>query len=319
MKVCIVGGSGFVGTQLVNCLAGQSVSVDVLCRYPGARRDLSVAPKSRLYAVDVYDQQALRTRFVGADAVINLVGILNEKPHDGSGFELAHVQLLNHLATACEQAGVKRFIQMSALNANHAIDSSSSHYLRTKGEAEVVLHQRKLDVTIFRPSVIFGAQDSFLNRFHGLLKIAPFLPLACPQSRFQPVFVGDVVRSFSTALTTHGTIGQSYDLVGPKTYTLLELVQYVMKLTATKRPIVGLPDWASRLQASIFEWLPGKPFSKDNYRSLQRDSISDNNGLPILGIEPTALEAIAPGYLGARSRAARYQNFRRHAARTQAN
>ena len=221
---------------------------------------------------------------------------------------------------ACTQTKVKRLLHMSALHANEA---GPSHYLRSKGRAEKRVHQvssHDINVTSFRPSVIFGPGDSFLNRFAALLRQLPLIfPLACPGSRFQPVYVENVAEVFCDALGNHETYGQVYNLCGPRTYTLQALVEYVAKLTGTRRYVYGLNDWQSWMQAAVVEWsilLPWvkeKPFSLDNYRSLGVDSICPvGHGLP-LGITADALEDIAPGYLMPKSD--QFKALRRHARR----
>ncbi len=307
-KICILGGSGFVGTHLVNRLYPRHREVLVLCRNPGTRPEASMIPAVRLIGTDVYDPERLAGHFAGAGAVINLVGILNERGFGGKGFQRAHVDLTAAALEACKRAGVRRFLQMSALNAGRG----ESHYLKSKGAAEALVSSADgIDWTIFQPSVIFGPGDGFLNRFASLLKIAPVLPLACPNTRFQPVYVGDVGRAFAAALERRETFGQTYQLGGPRVYTLRELVSYVRDLLSLKRLIVGLPKALSRLQGLVMDFVPGKPFSSDNYKSLQLDSVVDEDGLKRLGLNATALEAVAPSYLGPGSRAARYHSLRR--------
>ncbi len=307
-KICILGGSGFVGTHLVNRLYPNCREVLVMCRNPGARRDASMIPGVRLAAADGRDVDGLARHFDGASAVINLVGILNERGFGGKGFQRAHVDLTAAALAACDAAGVRRFLQMSALNAGRG----ESYYLKTKGAAEALVREAQgIDWTIFQPSVIFGPGDGFMNRFAALLKIAPVLPLACPNTRFQPVYVGDVGAAFARALARPDSIGQTYQLGGPRTYTLRELVGYVRDVLGLKRWIVGLPDPLARLQALVMDFVPGKPFSSDNYKSLKLDSVVEQDGLARLGVAATPLEAIAPGYLGPGSRAARYHSLRR--------
>ncbi|MDH3282771.1 MAG: complex I NDUFA9 subunit family protein, partial [Gammaproteobacteria bacterium] len=237
-------------------------------------------------------------QFEGRDTVINLIGILNEKGRSGKGFMRAHAELPGKIVQACRETGVTRQLHMSAL---HAARTAPSHYLRTKalGE-ETALRAESPDfhVTSFRPSVIFGPGDSFLNRFAGLLRLAPgVFPLACSGSRFQPVYVEDVVRAFADSLDNHKTFGQHYNLCGPQVYTLREIVEYVAKLIDKRVCVVGLPDGLSYLQAAALEFAPGKPFSLDNYRSLQVDSVCEKGFPEVFGITPTSLEEIAPGYL----------------------
>jgi len=198
----------------------------------------------------------------------------------------------------CRETGVPRLLHMSALQAAR---TAPSHYLRTKALGEEAVHRAEgpdFHVTSFRPSVIFGPGDGFLNRFAGLLRFVPgFFPLACPGARFQPVYVEDVVRAFADSLDNHKTFGQRYDLCGPQIYTLREIVEYVAKLLDKRVCVVGLPDGLSWLQAAMLEFAPGKPFSLDNYRSLQVDSVCEKGFPEVFGITPARLEEIAPGYL----------------------
>lgn len=297
-NLCVLGGTGFVGRQLLNQLTPGGHRIKVLTRRPERHRDLRVLPTVELLEADVHDPVVLRETFRGCDAVINLVGILNEA---GQGFAAVHVKLPRKIAQACKEAGVRRVLQMSALHADAA--NGSSHYLRTKGAGEDLMHAAAADglqVTSFRPSVIFGPRDSFINRFAGLLRLAPYLfPLACPDSRFAPVYVGDVARAFIIALENGATIGNRYDLCGPRVYTLREIVELTAREFGLRRKIIGLNDTLSRWQARLFEFVPGKPFTLDNYRSLQVDSVCHgDNGLLQLGITPTSLEAVLPRYPG---------------------
>jgi NADH dehydrogenase len=251
--------------------------------------------------------------------VINLAGILNERGHDGSGFRHVHVDLPEKVAQACLDAGIKRLLHMSALNAD--ANKGASYYLRSKGEGEsriLPLAEQGLQVTIFRPAVIFGPGDNFFNRFGTLLKISPFIfPLACPDARFAPVYVGNVAQAFVRTLTDKRSFGQSYELCGPNIYTLKQLVEYTASVLGLKRRVIGLSDKLSRLQAAIFEYLPGKLFSKDNYASLQIFNICRQNGLSKLEIKPTAIEAVVPEYLGQHNQRAYYLELRRHAQRNE--
>lgn len=298
-KVCILGGTGFVGRHLAAKLVARGHSVKVLTRHRFLHTDMLVLPTLTLVQADVYDAGVLREAFIGCDAVINLVGILNERGHKGHGFAEAHVTLTTAVLEACRGASIKRLLHMSALNAEI---HGPSHYLRTKGTAEqLVFAAKHVDPTVFQPSVIFGSGDSFLTRFAGLLKRMPFFPLAFPKARFAPVYVGDVAEAFTCCLEQRAGIGRRYVLFGPRTYSLHELVAYAGQVSGHRRFILGLPRPAAWLQAATMEWLPGKPFSLDNYRSLTRDSVSEEDGLAALQIAATPLEAIAPLYLsGAR-------------------
>lgn len=308
--VCILGGTGFVGGHLAARLTASGRQVRIITRHRQRHRDLLVLPGVQLVEGDVYDPATLRRQFAGCQAVVNLVGVLNEKGHDGSGFRRAHVDLTRHVLEACRDTGVKRLLHMSSLNADSG--SGPSLYLRTKGEAEnlVRAHSGETAGTVFRPSVIFGPGDGFLNRFAGLLRISPVLPLACPDARFAPVYVGDVVQRFVDSLEDRASHGERHDLCGPRVYTLRELVRYTARIMGVRRAVIGLPDWAARLQATVFEYVPGKPFSMDNYRSLQLDSVCPGGGTCT-----TPLETIAPSYLGRDDRNARLQRWRSTAGR----
>ena len=297
-KICLLGGTGFVGKCLAARLCEAGHDVVILTRHRERRRDLLVLPTVRLVQGDVYDPEFLRKQFEDRDAVINLVGILNEKGRDGRGFARVHTELPSMIVEACRQTGVTRLLHMSAL---HASPAAPSHYLRTKALGEDAVHRAEnpdFHVTSFRPSVIFGPGDSFLNRFAGLLRLTPgVFPLACPQARFQPVYVEDVVRAFVESLGNHKTFGQRYDLCGPKVYTLREIVEYVARFIGKRVCILGLNDALSYLQAAALEFVPGKPFSLDNYRSLQVDSVCESGFPEVFGVVPTPLEQIAPGYI----------------------
>ncbi len=314
--IAILGGTGFVGTWLASRLYREGHRLRVLTRNRERNRDLLVIPTLELLEVDIFDSEALATAVSGCDVLINLVGILNEPGHRGYGFQHAHVQLAKTVIGVCQAQGIGRVLHMSALNAD-AI-KGKSHYLRSKGEAEGrMLRAEGLAVTSFRPSVIFGPGDSFFNRFARLLKLTPLVfPLACAQSRFAPVYVGDVAAAFCHSLGDEASIGQGYELCGPHSYTLRELVEYTAEVLDLRRLVLPLPDWLSRLQANLLEFAPGKPFSRDNYLSLQVDSVCHGElGLEQLGITPTALETVVPGYLAGHNSRGRYRDFRASAHR----
>jgi NADH dehydrogenase len=222
------------------------------------------------------------------------------------------------LANTAVTTGVKRMLHMSALNADAG--ETDSIYLRTKGEGENSVHAAEakgLAVTSFRPSVIFGPGDNFFNRFATLLRMSPpVFPLACPDSRFAPVYVGDVVDAFAHALEHDATIGRRLDLCGPDEFTLKQLVEYTRDTIGMRRHITGLGDGMSRLQARMLGIMPGKPFTLDNYHSLQRSSTCQDNALQSLGITPTPVQAVVPGYLAAGNVRDRYDEYRRHSRRT---
>jgi NADH dehydrogenase len=185
----------------------------------------------------------------------------------------------------------------------------TSHYLRSKGEAEDLLRAAAdIDETILRPAVIFGEGDSFFNRFASLLRFVPLLPLACPNAKMQPVWVGDVVAAIALCLDHRSTIGKTMDLVGPEIFTLFQLVNKTARYKGWNRRVIGLPDWMSRLQGLLMDFVPGKPFSTDNYRSLQIDRISRHNALLDLGIHPARMDAIVPLYLAPSNKAMAVQD-----------
>ena len=307
--VCILGGSGFVGLHICNRLSQLGVRAKVLTRKREAHPDLLVIPHITAIEGDVFDTRFLQQQLTGCHTVINLIGILNEKGHNGAGFRRVHVDLARQVADACRNAGVARLLHMSALNADAS--HGPSHYLRSKGEGENIVHtyaSERLRVTSFQPSVIFGAEDSFFNRFAALLKITPLaFPLACPQSRFAPVYVGDVADAFISAIDDKSTFGQRIPLCGPGEYSLRELVSYTAQQLGLRRRIIGLPDGLSKLQAAIFEWLPGKPFSLDNYHSLQVDSVCHEHE-PM----PTSIEAVVPSYIGGQNIHYEYDCYRKY-------
>ena len=266
--------------------------------------------------VNVHDETALRREFSGSDVVINLVGILNEHGFSGRGFQLAHAELARKVVAACVASQVPRLLHMSSFGAG---PNAPSFYLQSKGLAEqhVRAAPAALAWTIFRPSVIFGAHDSLLNRFAQLLPLSRgWIPLARAATRFAPVWVSDVAAAFERALIDPATIGHSFDLGGPETLTLKELVELAGKLSGTPAKVIALPDFIGRLQAAILDFVPGKPFSSDNFRSLQLDNAPTTSGLQALGITPISLSTIAPTYLGAaRQDQNRYAAFRRQAGR----
>lgn len=315
-KVLLIGGSGFVGGWIANRLAERSIRVVIPTRRRENRRSLILLPTVYTLEADVHDAQVLAGLMSGVDAVINLVGILHDRdtrsPY-GKRFAAAHVELPRKIVAAMQQTGVRRLLHMSALKAS---PDAPSAYLRSKGEGETLVRGAPgLDVTVFRPSVIFGPDDAFLNTFAGLLRAAPVLPLAGATTRFAPVYVGDVADAFVDALSNRATIGQCYDLCGPQTYTLRELVDYTARLVGVRRPVINLSDPLARLQASVLGLLPNPPISRDNLLSLQVDSVSDGqHNYPAW--QPQRLEAVAPAYLGTLAGNRRFDAYRARAGRS---
>jgi NADH dehydrogenase len=278
---------------LATRLANQGYLLKVLTRHPQRHREIEVLPGAELVGADIHDPVILAEQFAGCDAVINLVGVLHE--YSNQSFRAVHAELPAKVVEACRASGVKRLLHMSALHADAA--RGPSQYLFTKGEGEqTVMQAQDLAVTSFKPSIIFAPDDDFFNKFAGLLKFNLVLPLACPNSRFAPVYVEDVAQAFEVALENDATIGQSYELCGPRVYTFKEIVEDIARMLGKKRLVVGLSDSLAQLQAKIFGMLPVKIFTMDNYLSLQVDSVCSCNGLEALGITPHSIEGIMPAH-----------------------
>ena len=301
MNVCVLGGSGFVGTELVTRLALAGHWVRVPTRNLARTERLRVLDTVELRVANVHEPRILSHLFAGCDAVINLVGILNERR--GASFEAVHTELAAKVMASARTAGVRRVLHMSALGADlHA----PSRYLRSKAAAEARLRaaphsevpHAEPAVTIFRPSVIFGPGDSLTNRFAGLLRLTlGWLPLARARARFAPVCVFDVADALVHALGERASAGQTYELCGPQVMTLAEIVRLSARVARLPCRIVPLPDTLARLQGLVMGMLPGKPFSLDNFRSLTLDSVCREDGCRRLGITPRPMLAVLPTYL----------------------
>ncbi|OGA05304.1 MAG: hypothetical protein A2W68_05915 [Betaproteobacteria bacterium RIFCSPLOWO2_02_64_14] len=315
--VCVLGGSGFVGRHVCHQLAARGYRVRVPTRDRERAKQLILLPTVDVVVANVHDPRALNDAVAGSDAVINLVGVLHDARGE-RGFAGAHVDLARKVVAACRDAGIRRLLHMSALNADPAAPSA---YLRSKGEAEAIVRSSGLDVTILRPSVIFGPDDSFLNPFARALQFLPIMVLPCPRARFQPVYVEDVAAAFMRSLDDLGSAGKAYDLCGPRVYTLRELLEYVGAATGRRRPIIGLNATLSYAQACAMELFPLRQImraldmlmTRDNYRSMQVDSVC-NCAFPF-GMGPAALELLAPAWLAADTPRARYRRFRNRAGR----
>lgn len=315
-NICVLGGTGFVGQQIVEQLAKRGHTIKIISRHRERRRDLLVLPNVEIISADVHDREVLKEHFTGQHAVINLVGILNE--FGKNTFEKVHVELARKVADTCLKRQVPRLLHMSALKAN--ANSGSSKYLRSKGQGENTAHStRDIHVTSFQPSVIFGPKDQFFNRFAALLAMTPRyipFPLACAHARFAPIYVEDVAQAFIKALDDKRCFGQRYTLCGPKQYTLQELVQYTSAITGLNRTVMPLGGMLSKLQATILGMLPTKPFSLDNYRSTKTDSVCEHDNDPLFELELRSVETIVPLYLGRHSMRNRYSELRRSARRS---
>jgi uncharacterized protein YbjT (DUF2867 family) len=311
-KIAVLGGAGFVGSCLVAKLDQAGYQVKVLTRRRERAKHLILLPNVQVEECYLPNTHALKDALKGCDAVINLVGILHETRK--STFEAMHHQLPRRVATLCEELGIARLLHMSALQANiHA----PSQYLKSKamGEAAVNEFSKKLDITIFKPSVIFGRGDRFINLFANLAKYLPVIFLAKPNAKFQPIWVDDVAQCFVNALENTATYGKSYELGGPHNYTLRQLLQKVMDVLGKPRPIIGLNHTLSMAQAFVLELMPIKLMSRDNIRSMQVDNLCAAPIAAELGVVPTSLDTIAPEYLRNTSPRAAYDAFRSAAGR----
>ncbi len=311
--ICILGGTGFVGRALTQALITQPeiTRIRILTRKRNPTRKTSPhllqlfqSPKVELAQCDIHDLQVLQQQFSNCDAVINLIGILEENRKQT--FQQMHVELVRKIVEACHTVGVKRLLHMSALHAG--VTNAESRYLKTKDEGEQFAHQQfdsapnPLNVTSFRPSVIFGEDDQFFNRFAKLLKLPSLVvPLPCAEAKFAPIFVSDVVDAFVNALNDPKTYSKKYDLCGPKIYTLMELMEYTEQQIGVRRLIVGLSDDLAKLQARWLGWLPGM-MTMDNFLSMQIDSVCDGEISPDLNLQLTPLEEIVPNYLSPKSK-----------------
>lgn len=304
--IALLGGTGFVGRVLCRHLTDAGHRVRVLTRRANRHGDLERLSNLRLIEGAVSERRFLAQAFTGCDVVINLAGILNEGNRTGQDFRAVHVDLPRTMGRACHDAGVARVLHMSALGARAG--SAPSRYLRSKGEGGNALQVElgsRIPWTIFRPSTIFGPGDDFTNRFAQLLRIAPgALPLPCPNTRMAPVHVEDVAAAFTRSIDDESSYRLRYALCGPNEYSLREIVAFLGEVSGHRRRILGLPDSLARLQANLMTAFPGKPFTRDNYMSLQVDSVcnpsatGDREGMAALGITPAAMEDIVPRYLG---------------------
>tara|TARA_B100000965_G_scaffold213298_1_gene178203 strand:- start:219 stop:1109 length:891 start_codon:yes stop_codon:yes gene_type:complete len=293
MNITLLGGTGFLGSTLVSQLSKTDHSVTIITRNREKNKKMLVYPRVKLIEADVHQPEDLINNTKKSEVLINLIGILNEKGHSGKGFKKAHSDFARTILTACKTNEIKRILHVSALNADQ---KGPSHYLRTKGEADSYLMtygKRFSNITIFRPSVIFGKNDSFILRFSELLNFTPFLfPLACHDAKFAPVYVEELAEFIIRAINDTKTFNKQYNLCGPKIYTLKEIVELVIKHKDRNIKVIPLSKKMSKMQAFIMEFIPGKPFSVDNYNSCQIDSFckSDFNFY-------SDLETIVPSYI----------------------
>ena len=309
--VLVLGGSGFVGRHVCEQLVRAGYRVTVPTRRARHAASVQTLPGLTVIEADVHDDAALAALMGGHAAVVNLIAVLHG---DEARFERMHVQLPRRIAAAMRQTGVQRLVQVSALGAD---PQGPSMYQRSKARGEAVLQTAGLDLTVLRPSVIFGAEDKFLNLFADLQQIAPLVPLAGSSTRFQPVWVADVAAAVVRCLQDRRSIGQTFEACGPETFSLGELVrrsgQWAGIHGGQGRAVVPLPRWVGWLQALAMEMLPGEPLmSRDNLASMQVDNVASGQlpGLQALGITPAALSAVAPTYLGHKGPRSRLDGWR---------
>lgn len=307
-SILVIGGTGFIGSHLIAKMNSSGWSITVPTRRLAHAQHLLVLPSVEdVIEANVHDDATLRQLIRGKDAVINLVGILHGKavvnarnaPHApyGPEFARAHVELPKRIVAACAELKVRRYLHMSALGADNR---GPSMYLRSKGDGEAAaFSDPRVSTTVFRPSVVFGDNDHFLNLFASLQRFLPVMLLGAAEAKFQPIYVEDVAQAFVAALHNDRTAGKCYELAGPKVYTLRELVRLAGEFSGHPRPVIGLLPVLARLQAWPLEHLPRGPLmSRDNLDSMQIDNVAHGPIAPELGIEePTALEAVAPYYL----------------------
>jgi len=311
-QVCLLGGSGFVGSAIVRHLSLAGYAVKVLTRRREASKHLILLPNVDVLECDVMDDVALAEALKSSDVVINLIGILHNSKK--ASFQAMHAELPARLAKLCNKLGVKRLVHMSALQASK---DAPSYYLKSKAEGElaVLRSNKNLDVTVFRPSIIFGRGDGFINLFASLVKLLPVILLAKPNAKFQPIYVEDVAYAFVASLDNVDTYGKAYDLAGPKVYTLRQLVTYVADTLGKRPTIIGLNNMLSYLQAFAMELLPVKLMTRDTVRSMEVDSVCVTSFPAFLGFHPVALETIVPDYLNEDNPRNAYNRFRARAGR----
>lgn len=313
-NILVLGGTGFIGSYLAARLISLGRRVVAPTRRRNRARPLILLPTIDVVEADIHDDATLARLVAGQDAVINLVGILNGT---GPRFARAHVELPRRLIAACERAGVRRLLHVSALGAD---SNGPSMYLRSKGDGEAVVRAaRDFQTTIFRPSVVFGRGDRFLTRFADLARVMPVLPLGGAGARLQPVWVEDVTAAIANALEAEEAYGRTYDLCGPRIYTLGELASLSARASGHPRRVIALGHGAARVVARLMELLPGEPLvSRDNLDSLRVDAIASQQPYvapPELGFRPTPLELEAAIYLGGASPQTRFDRYRARAHR----
>jgi NADH dehydrogenase len=319
-QILVVGGSGFIGSHVVAQLAAQGCKVIVPTRHRERARHLLLLPRVDVIEAQVSEPGVLEKLAQGCDAAISLVGILHGRaagPDWGTDFNRAHVELPRLLVKACAAQGVRRLVHVSALGVTEGGERTlPSRYLRSKAAGEAVIRTAPgLDWTVLRPSVVFGADDAFMNVFARLQALLPLIGLAGSTARFQPVWVADVAQAVVNVLDAPQTHGKVYPLVGPEVFTLRQLVELAGLWTGHSKPIIGLPGGIDRLVAMLMELAPGEPMmSRDNIDSMSIDNVSDAPLAPELGIKPASLRELGPSLYGG-GIATRFSRLRERAGR----
>ena len=320
-NILVIGGAGFIGRHIVTRLTTRGLQVTVPTRRRARARHLIMLPTIDVIECDVHDDAVLSRLIEGKDAVINLIGVLHgskgaSSSRYGPKFAQAHVELPRRIVAMCARHGVGRLLHMSSMGAD---SSGPSMYQRSKGDGDAQVQASTLDWTIFRPSVVFGPEDNFLNMFATLAKFFPLLPIGYADTRFQPVWVGDVADAFVNALDNRETFKRTYELAGPRIYRLRDLVAFAAAASGHPRAVFGLPDALARLQAILLELMPGEPLmSRDNLDSMKVDNVATIQPFepaPELDIGMTPMEAEAPIYLSPAHNRSRFSLYRARAGR----
>lgn len=316
LKICVIGGTGFVGTHLISRLASLGHSIKVITRRPERHRHLRTLPAVKVVSIDFFGNKTLERQIDTYDVVINLAGVLN--PQGKNSFALVHEDVALRIAEASKAVGTTRLLHMSALNAD---EQAASEYLRSKGRARnTLLAMQGINVTTFSPSVIFGAGDSFFNRFAQLLNIMPgYFPLTCANARFAPVYIGDVVDAFINSIDNKDSYARNYDLCGPETFSLKELVRYTAQQINSRCSIIPLNNLFSKPLVRLMDLFPGAPVTLDNYNSMLMDSVcSDaarNETASELGLDLHSVDSVVPHYLAGKDFAGQMDHLRKKAQR----
>lgn len=316
MKICVIGGTGFVGTHLITRLVALGHSIKVITRRPERHRHLRSLPTVKMVTIDFFGNKILERQIDGYDVVINLAGILN--PEGKNTFTRVHEDVAKRISEACQAVSIPRLLHISAL---HADENALSDYLQSKGRAKkVMLDTKGVNVTTFSPSVIFGHDDQFFNRFARLLTIMPIaLPLTCAKARFAPIYIDDVLDAFINSIDNSQTYGKNYDLCGPEVFSLRELVCYTAKQMGSRSVVIPLNNFFSKPLAKLMGWFPKAPITLDNYNSMLVDSICGNEECKAsskdLNLQLRSIKAVVPGYLAGKNFSGQLDYLRKKAKR----